>query len=260
MGDFMFYAQKLARELNRSKYLKAMYIPLSAIVVYILLTVLPFLISLIFSKTSLFLPREYSRYNSILKCLIIASVGLLSYLFHSTLSIGEEAWYSGRIANKKNCIKRFFYWFRPSNSIKALTLKSVLLCLKLFWTIVFLLPSIVTASVIFLTAFNGGIEIYLLIALAVGSLLLLLCGLIFRFIFIQRYFLSEYILTQNPHNTTIQSIKQSKNLLEGQLNKVVIFKLSFIPIFLSCLLILPVFFVYPHYKLSRTIIAKELMI
>ncbi len=258
----MFYlnTQKYALECNKNKYLKSLCIPLFAATVYLLLSLSPSLISLVFDRIKLLIPEEYILYNSFFKCILITAIGLLAYIFYCTLSLGEEAWYSGRLTYKKNCFKRFIYWFRPSKAIKALSLKATLLCLKLFWTVVFLLPATVTASIIFITAFSGGIEIHLFLSLLCGTSILLICGLIFRFIFIQRYFLSEFILSKNPNNGVIQSIRQSKNLIDGHIFRVVVFKLSFIPIFLSCLLIIPLFFVYPHYKQSRTIIANELMI
>ena len=251
---------KYAIKCNKNKYMKSLCIPFIACCIFLLFSFIPHLASLIFEQTELHIPKTYTIYNSILKCILITAIGFMAYLFYATFSLGEEAWYSGRLTFKKNCFKRFIYWFKPTKAFKALSLKSILMCLRIFWTFVFLIPATVTATTIFLTAFNGGIEIHLFLSLSAGTLALLICGIIFRFVFIQRYFLSEFILAQNPNNGVIQSIKKSKNLMDGQIFRVILFKIGFVPLFLSCIMIIPIFFVYPHYKQSRSIIANALMI
>ena len=107
-------------------------------------------------------------------------------------------------------------------------------------------------------AYSGGIEFYLFISLTGGGVILMLAGLIFRFIILQRYFLAPYLIASNPKLGAWQSIKQSKNLLDGHIFRIVRFKLSFIPWFISSVLIFPLIFSYPYYKQSCSVIAKEI--
>lgn len=197
---------------------------------------------------------------SLVKCIIFSVYGLLVYIFFCTVRTSEYAWYSGSLTRKKNNFRRFIFWYRPRYSLKAFGLNLTLTFLKLFWSTVFLCPSILIVISTIAIAFNGGVEVYLLAVLLCGAAISLVCGLTFRFIIIQRYFLAPVLLTQNPSNGILQSIKQSKNLSEGQLLKIVRFKMMFIPLWMSCILILPIFFVYPHYKQSRSIIANALML
>lgn len=261
-GDNMFYANihKFSFKINKSKYLKSMCIPLFLISTVIIFCIMPFIINLIFNMILLKIPDKYSLLCSVTKSILILLSGYAACVFYSTVSIGEEAWYSGKLMRKKNCYKRFIYWFRPRSSFKAFRLKSALFFLKLFWSLVFLLPSALLFSVIFITAFSGGIETYFFLSLFSGAVILLIIGLVFRFIMIQRYFLARFIMAENPNNKVLQTIRQSKNLLDGQLFTIVKFKLTFLPFYLLCFLVLPIFFVYPHYKQSRSILAKELMI
>lgn len=258
----MFYKniQKFSLEFNKNKYLKSMCIPLFLTLTVILFCVIPYCINLIFDVILLRVTEKYLMLCSVIKCILIFLSGCTACVFYSTVSVGEEAWYSGRMTRKKNCTKRFIYWFRPKNSFKAFRLKSTLFFLKLFWTLVFLLPAAIIFSIILITAFSGGIEIYFFLSLCGGAAVLLITGLIFRFIMIQRYFLAGFIIAENPNNNVMQTISQSKNLLDGQLFTVIKFKLTFFPFFLLSLLIVPIFFVYPHYKQSRSILAKSLMI
>ena len=189
-------------------------------------------------------------------CAIILLV-LLSFFYIMALSsvnLGEKAWFSAKNNQKKNCAKRLCFWFKPSSSIKAMRLYLTLLILKLAWTIIFILMFVAILSL----ALSGGIELYLLIALAGGGILLTVVGLIFRFIVVQRYFLAPHLLASNPKLGVMQAIKQSKNLLDGYIFEIVKFKLSFFPWIFPSLLILPLIYIYPFYKQSCSVIAKEI--
>lgn len=258
----MFYRniQKFSLKFNKNKYLQSMCIPLFLTLTVVLFCIMPYFINLIFDMILLRISTKYLPLCSFIKCVLFLLSGYAACVFYSTVSVGEEAWYSGRMTRKKNCIKRFIYWFRPKNSFKAFRLKSALFFLKLFWTLVFLLPSALIFSVVLITAFSGGIETYFFLSLCAGAAVLLFIGLIFRFIMIQRYFLAEFIIAENPNNKVLQTIRQSKNLIDGQLFTVIKFKLTFLPFYLLCLFIVPIFFVYPHYKQSRSILAKSLML
>ena len=261
-GDIMtvFQIQKNALVCNRSKYIKSVLLPLTAILFTVFLTVAPHLLTILFRYLSISIPENYRIIMTVTKCFLIALTGVFSFLFYSSVSVGEQAFYGGRMRKKKNCLKRFIFWFNPERSTKAFVLKLLLFALKSMWSIIFLLPFTVTAAFIFAVAFSGGIEVYLLLSLTCGALILLITGLVFRFIFVQRYFLAEFILTEDPSLKPLQCIKRSKNIIDGHLFSVIRFKLSFLPLFISCILIIPSIFVYPHYKQCRTIIAKELMI
>lgn len=262
LGDIMFFTeiQKYALKFNKKKYLKLMCVPLVYIIVLAIYCVTPFLLSSLSDLILAQISDKYSIVCSILKCLFILISGFSACIFYSTVSIGEEAGYSGRLSGKKNRFKRFIYWFRFKNAFKAFRLKAAVFFLKLFWTLVFMLPCILTFSVVLVTAFSGGIEAYLFSALMGGTVVLFTVGLIFRFIAIQRYFLAQFILAENPNDTVLQVIRKSKNLIDGQIFTVVKFKLAFLPFILPCLLFIPLFFIYPHYKQSRSILAKELTV
>ena len=252
--------RKTALTNNKNKYLKSILIPVFAVSVTVILTVIPYLFKAVTGMYEDNISGSYLYAFWSGRCLYYFAVGFLTYVFYCAVSMGEEAWYSGRTERKKYCFRRFMYWMKPTLSLKAAGLHFMLFVLKALWTIHFFIPAIVVTFVIVATAFRGGIEIYLFLSLCIGALILSVIGFAFRFIIIQRYFLANYLLASNPDIGIIQCIKQSVNLLEGHIFTVVKFKLSFLPYTLACLLILPIFFVYPHYKQSRTIIAKQLIV
>lgn len=172
--------------------------------------------------------------------------------------MGEKAWYSGRLTKKRQCGKRLRFWLKPSRSFKAFRLNALIWVLKLLWTSALLSPALLIFSSVLLLSLNGGIELYLFISLAAGGVLLLITGLIFRFIIVQRYFLAPYLLADDPKLKVVQAVKRSKNLSEGQLFRVIKFKLKFLPTFLLYPLIFPAVFLRPNYKQGCSVVAKEL--
>ena len=251
---------KTASTNSKNQYIKSLSVPVVAFMVIVILTVSPY----VFKTVTATLENSISGYSLYVfrsvKCLYYFAVGFITYVFYCAVSLGEEALYSGRSERKKYCLRRFMYWMKPTLSLKATGLRFIIFILKTFWTILFFIPAVVVAFVIVATAFSGGIEIYLFFSLCASVVILSAIGFVFRFIMIQRYFLANYILASNPGIGIVQCIKQSVNLLEGHIFKVVKFKLRFLPYMLACLLIFPIFFVYPLYKQSRTIIAMELIV
>ncbi len=84
------------------------------------------------------------------------------------------------------------------------------------------------------------------------------CGAIFYFIAMQKYFIAEYLFSSNPRLGAWTAIKQSKNLLDGHITEIVRFKLSFLPWFMSCIFVVPAFYFLPYYKESCCVVAKRI--
>ena len=252
--------RKLSRQLNHGTYLRSFSIPFIRFISVLLFCALPWLITLIVDKTGL--RDTMQSINHTLPAIFITVLCALTVfqagLAYSSFSLGEKAWYTGRLTRKKLCGKRLRFWFAPSRSFKALKLRAMIFLLKFLWTFALISPALLMFSAVVGTAVTGGIEFYLFLSLSTGGAVLLIIGLIFRFIIIQRYYLAPYLLADNPKLTPVQAIKQSKNLLDGHLMRIVRFKFKFIPCFALYPLIIPVIFFHPHYKQSCSVLAKEI--
>lgn len=219
---------------------------------------------ILITVTALFTFAGYLS-NSLIssKAVLIAIISVLSatvLIFQASFSLGEKAWYSGKLSKNKSCIKRFIFWFNPKYSLKAFSFGILLFLIKFFWTVTLLLPGIAVLSSIIILAYTGGIELYLFISLSAGFIILFFAGLIFRFLVLQRYFLAPHLLSSNPKLKPLQAIRQSKNILDGHIMEIVKFKLSFLPSFLSCIFIVPLIYFVPYYKQSCCVIAKSICV
>lgn len=189
---------------------------------------------------------------------VLCVLSFAALLFYSSLSVGEKAWYCGITDERKNYTRRLFFWFRPKNSFRALRFKALLVTIKAMWAVVFFLPfAVLTWSIYYLSG-SGGLELYLFISLSGGAILTAVCGAIFYFIAMQKYFIAEYLYSSDPRLKPLTAIRQSKNLLDGHILEIVRFKLSFMPWFLSCIFIAPAFYFLPYYKESCCMVAKKI--
>ena len=189
---------------------------------------------------------------------ILVIISLVTLCVYSSVSVGEKAWYNGVTANKANYSRRLFFWFRPKNSFRALRFHFSLFFIKLSLAILFFLPCIILIWSIYYLSGTGGLELYLFISLAAGSLIFGISGLIFYFVAVQRYFIAEYLFSSDPRLRVFTAINQSKNLLDGHIFEIVKFKLSFLPWFFGCLAVIPAFYFIPYYKESCCVVAKRI--
>lgn len=241
--------KKEAAQFSRTTRADAWLLTIIFSVPTVLFSALPFILELFFKSLNL---------KAIFTLPIFSIISLIYSLIVSSYFIGEKAWLSGEINNSRLGIKRLTFWFKPKYSVKAFILKTIIFILKSITTIILLCPAIFLISVIIYLAFTGGIEIVVFISITAASIILFLSGIIFAFIINQIYFLSEYLYICNPNMTVSDTIKRSKNLLDGHIFTIVKFKLSFLPLFLSWILIVPAIIFRPYYKLSCSILAKEL--
>ncbi len=251
-----------SRKINRNNYLKSFSIAIIYLVIGMLFCATPFLIKFVFESTGLYssLNSVSNNLSSILICVLLSVTTFMAILFYSSATMGEKAWYSGRMENKKRCYKRIVYWFKIKSSFKACRLNLALVSIKVLWSILFLSPAIITLTTAVALAFSGGVEVYLFTALFFGSIVLFVIGFAFCLIMFQKYFLAPYLLAENPKLGIWQVIKQSKNLAEGHIFTLAFFKMLFLPTFLLYPLILPAIFLYPHYKQCCCVIAKDLRV
>lgn len=190
-------------------------------------------------------------------CVAAAVVTLAVFAFvRCGFGAGGNAWFS--FYKRKNRAGRAIYWFAPKNNFKAFRLYCALFFVKLFWTILMLLPGATVAFSFCYLAYDAGIEFNLFLCGIAGGGALMATGLIFRFLIVQKYFLAKNILIENPKVSVTEAIRQSCEKMNGKLKRTAFFKLSFAPWFLACAGILPIIYVWPYYRQSCALFAGEI--
>lgn len=192
--------------------------------------------------------------------LLLAVVFLTAaLLLLSPFRIGKEAWFLGGAMGKKRKGRWIAFWFRPKRAFKAAGLCIVLRILKTGWQILFISPGAAILGGAVYMMLNGGIELNMFAVMAAGGALAALIGVVVSLVTVQRYFLAEYFLAKEPNLKIKEAVKGSIEHMERRCVKTALFKMSFIPWFLICLILLPVAFVWPYYKQSCAYWGLQLM-
>ena len=104
---------------------------------------------------------------------------------------------------------------------------------------------------------SSTVGILTIAAVLTGSILMLISGCIFCSGTRQVWSAAEYILAADPDVSIKQALRQSRDIMRGHCRAFARFKAGFILWFLSCVLILPAFFVVPYYGQSCAVWMTE---
>lgn len=139
-----------------------------------------------------------------------------------------------------------------SGALKACELCVRLFFIKLFWFAVFeAVP--VTAGLMFVYHnIKNAVSLKAAYTVLIGLSALAAAGLIFYFLFTQRYSKSMFYLACYKDFTAEDAIKESVRKTQNKLADILFFKVSFMPWMLLCIGILPALYVVPYYKQSVT--------
>lgn len=201
------------------------------------------------------LNAEPKFFTQNIRNVIVISTAVLSFLF---VFIPTVYGFSNKFFYFENSEKTsWLCWYKPMLAAKGVRVFFTDFFIKLLWFFVFNVPSLIVIAMTVFYAVNFGIAENVFLVLVLLSSVLLLCGGFFTFVFIQRYFLFPYFILQNPKMKIKEAVRNSTHLMDDLCFKTALFKLSFIPWFLSCVFVIPIFYVIPYYKTSCSYLAKE---
>ena len=212
-----------------------------------------YIISILSSYTeALALPFGYIPYYA----LFISGV-TFSVCFFIITDYSEKRWFLKNAVGYEK--PSFFNGISIRIQMKIIYIKLLKAVISLVVTVLYLIPS---AAVLFTMLYklrNSGIDRMIFIFSSALYLFTVLSGIYFSFVTMQKYALTDEIISLNPNLKTTEIIALSKQKTSGACFRLAKFKLSFIPWFLSCVLVLPLLFVIPYYRQSFAVAAKRLI-
>ena len=187
-----------------------------------------------------------------------------SFLILAPLEMGVTSWYYSLSEGESPEILHIFNCFSGKYYFRALSLQIHLWGRRLLLALLyFALPLAVFAASVLCLEF-GPQYISEDMSYVIGSMgivfSLLLAALlaVFYAIHIQKYFLARYYVV-NEGLGVWEAMKKSRHASKGRRGEIFLFQLSWIPWFISCLLVIPGLYVYPYYEISSMIYARVLM-
>ena len=235
--------KKLSRQ-----YIKGNIGKSSVLLVYLLINIL------LFSAAPYFISRSINNtYVIIAVCAIIL---ILNIFVYSSFKAGRSAWFL--FCKKKKRSQKTLYWFSPKKMFKNSRIFLALFFKKAALALAFMLPGTAIIASAVILAMNGGVEFNLFASWIGGGTAILAAGTVFFMIIQQRYFLVPYIRAENPSLKAKEVFRVSRKEMNGNLKKVFLMKLSFLPLFIACAAIVPIFYVWPYYNQSCALTAQSI--
>lgn len=208
-----------------------------------------------FLLVSNFLQSLVRTYNSLLVyfaySLIIVILFLCLFLFISGLKSGENAIYFLQSKGSNAKFKYLFIFLRPSQSFRSLYMYFRLFLLKVGWFIFLHLPPTFCLGLTFFLYFNANIYKAVFYTLLFGTVFLLSISRFFYNCITSRYSYAPYYLCTDLNISVSDAILKSTENSDGFIKDNAFLKSSFLPWIISCIFIIPVFYVIPFMKLSK---------
>ena len=192
----------------------------------------------------------------------VAAAGLLAMLaalLCAPLRVGREAWYFGGADARKRSRARVLFWLQPRWALKATRFVLALMLRKLLWAALYFTPGGFLLGGTLWQARGGEMDLALFLAAAGGGAVLLAVGLGFYAATVQRYALVLPILAKQPRCKLRNALQLSAARTNEHCAALLGYKLSLLPWYLLCLMVVPLPLAAPYITQARACRHAELL-
>lgn len=183
--------------------------------------------------------------------LFVVIAFLLLFLFISGLKTGENAIYFMQSKGSNAKFKYLFIFLRPSQSFRSFLLYTKIRILKLLWGFFLYLPPFFCLALTIYLYFSTVIYTTVFLTLIFGIVFLVSVSRFYYNCVSVRYSFAPYYLCTDLSISVKDAINKSVNNSDGFIKDGVYLKSSMLLWVLSCIFIIPVFYVIPFKKLSE---------
>lgn len=123
--------------------------------------------------------------------------------------------------------------------------------LGLAWSALYLSPCAVMSGIFIYALRYEELNRYLILTLFAASVILLFIGISFIYVTMKRYTMTDAVIFACKEKDSLKAIEKSIKIMEGNTLKYSLYCLSFLGWVLSCLLVLPLFYVLPYKTMAK---------
>ncbi len=233
---------------------------LTSLLLQILCIATPFVGAYLFAGGNVFEALTNRYNNTIVLTVFITAVSLSVFcglVLFSALKMGDNHFLKNYASTHKPAFTDIFRFLSPPKSLSCFAFYCRLTALKIGWLLYYMAPvGLCFLMVQYLNSFS---------ALADLSLKILESGLILFFwfsFFMWRFTLLRYsaagFLFIEENITPKSAIQKSTLITDSFLLNESALNISFFPWFMSCIFILPLFYVIPYYRLTKALFIAEI--
>lgn len=123
--------------------------------------------------------------------------------------------------------------------------------LSISWSVVYLLPCAVMGGIFVYAIKYEEFNRNLFISLFASTVILFFIGISFLYVTMKRYTMTEAVIFACKEKDSLKAIEKSIKIMEGNTLKYSLYCLSFLGWILSCVLVLPIFYVLPYKTMAK---------
>ncbi len=177
-------------------------------------------------------------------------ISITYFIVIAPLMLGTSNWFYSLTGGKKMDIASVFIFFdRIEFMIKSWVINIIIAIRTILWgALFFSVPILISYLINGFSTENLGTFLQSMYLVAnLGCLVLYVIAAIATFLAHSKYFLSHYLIIENKHISPHRAVRLSANITKGKRQQILKFKLSFLPLLLPSLLIIPLFYTMPYY-------------
>lgn len=168
----------------------------------------------------------------------------ISFVLWKISQLYSHKYFFSQISKKR--IKLHFRQY-----ITAITVSLLKFFLSVAWSTFYLLPCAVITATLYYTIYSGDYTFSVMLTLFVASVILFIIGISFIYVTLKRYSMCNFVIFTESNIDAIRVIEKSINLMENNTVRFAFYNLSFSGWLLSCILLIPVFYVLPYVKMAN---------
>ncbi len=216
---------------------------------------IPLLIYLAFFTENLgnFFETENEYLTIFLKMFFCTVSSMISLLFICGVKNFENSAFFIASKGKKPKLKQIIKHFHPKTLFKTLFLYLKIISLKIFWAFYYSFPSLICLGMLVYMHNKSTLSYSVFIVLSFTcSLLFSICLFMYKAT-VFRYSAAPYYILFNRKIKISSAVKKSLSDTDEFIQNALLLKTSLTGWLISCLTILPCFYVLPYYKLCNTL-------
>lgn len=213
-------------------------------VTIVLLTVLNYYLYIFLKDAELDFNGFISSYAVYVKASLFTLSVVLSFIIWKIAQL-----YSEKNFFSKNTKSNYRLSFRQC--VNSITVSVLKFFLSIAWGGLYFSPCAVMVATLYYCINSTDYTFNVMLTLFVASAILFVLGASFLYVTLKRYSMCNYVILAKTETDALKIIEKSIELIEGNMAKYTLYGLSFVGWMLSCLLIIPVFYVLPYIKMAK---------
>lgn len=201
-----------------------------------------------------FFETENQYSSSFFKLLFCTVTSIFLLLFICGIKNCENYAFFTASKGKKPKLKKAIKYFKPKTLFKALLLYIKTFSLKIFWIAYYSFPAGICFAELLYMYSKSTLSYSVFIVLCFSSSLLFSLCLFMYKATVFRYSAAPYYILFNTKTKISFAINKSIEVTDIYIQNALLLKTSLIGWIISCITVLPIFYVLPYYKLCNTLL------